>query len=125
VDSGFDAFAASYLTYGVTLSGVEVPLGLDLSGYSGFQLNFAGVATSGALGVTIVVFLPGGDAYSSGLPAVLPPYANPISIEYPFSDFSKPGGLTQADVSDISYIVIEVGGGGFVSYGITSFQAFN
>jgi hypothetical protein len=56
---------------------------------------------------------------------VLPTYANPISIDFPFSGFNKPGGLTQADASDIDYIVIEAYGGGFASFGIASLQALN
>jgi hypothetical protein len=124
LDAGFGTVGGVDVGYGFTTSGVETPLNLDLGGYSGFQLNFAGVATSEDLGVIIAVFLHNGGAYVSGLPNALPPYANPISIEYPFSGFSKPGGLTQADVSDISYIVIEAYGGGYASYGITSFQAY-
>lgn len=121
VDTGFGTVPGSYITYGVTLTGTEAPLGLDLSGYSGFQLNFAGVASSEDLGVTIVVFPHDGNNCGYGM--VLPTYANPISIDFPFSGFNKPGGLTQADASDIDYIVVEAGGGGFSSFGITSFQA--
>jgi hypothetical protein len=53
---------------------------------------------------------------------VLPTYANPISIDSPFSGFNKTGGLTQTDTSDIDYILIEAYGGGFASFGITSFK---
>jgi hypothetical protein len=56
---------------------------------------------------------------------VLPPYTNPISIDFPFAGFNKSGGLTQADVSNIDFIVVQAQGGGFASFGITSFQAVN
>jgi hypothetical protein len=123
LDAGFGTVAASDITYGVTLAGVAAPLGLDLSGFSGFQLNFAGVASSEDLGVIIVVFPHDGN--NAAYEQVLPTYANPISIHFPFSGFNTPGGLTQTDVSDIDYIVIEAYGGGFASFGITSFQAIN
>ena len=123
VDAGFGTVPGLDIGYGFTLSGTEVPLGLDLGGYSAFQLNFAGIATSEDLGAIIAVFLHSGGNYASEL--VLPTYANPISIDFPFSGFNKPGGLTQADVSDIDYIVIETFGGGFASYGITSFEAID
>jgi hypothetical protein len=123
LDAGFGTVGASDITYGVTLAGVEAPLSLDLSGYSGFQLNFAGVASSEDLGVIIAVFPH--DGHSCAYGQVLPTYANPISIDFPFSGFNTPGGLTQADASDIDYIVIEAYGGGFASFGITSFQAVN
>jgi hypothetical protein len=123
VDAGFGTVAAADITYGVTLTGVEAPLGLDLSGYTGFQLNFAGIASSEDLGVAIVVFPHDGN--NCAYEMVLPTYANPISIDFPFSGFNKTGGLTQADASDIDYIVIEAFGGGYASFGITSFQAIN
>ena len=121
LDAGFGTVAASDITYGVTLTGVEAPLGLNLSAYTGFQLDFAGVASSEDLGVTIVVFPHDGN--NCAYEMVLPTYANPISINFPFSGFNKAGGLTQTDTSDIDYIVIEAYGGGFASFGITSFQA--
>jgi hypothetical protein len=121
LDAGFGTVPGSYLTYGVTLTGVEAPLGLDLGGYTGFRLNFAGVASSEDLGVAIVVFPHDGNNCAYEL--VLPTYANPIAIDFPFSGFNKPGGLTQADASDIDYIVIEAYGGGYASFGVTSFQA--
>jgi hypothetical protein len=121
LDAGFGTVPGSYMTYGVTLTGVEAPLGLDLGGYTGFRLNFAGVASSEDLGVAIVVFPHDGNNCAYEL--VLPTYANPIAIDFPFSGFNKSGGLTQADASDIDYIVIEAYGGGYASFGVTSFQA--
>src|SRR5579863_3388267 len=123
LDAGFGTAGATDITYGVTLTGVPAPLGLNLSGYSGFQLNFAGIASSEDLGVIVVVFPHDGNncAYEK----VLPTYANPISIDFPFSGFNKPGGLTQFDASDVDYIVIEAYGGGYASFGITAFQAIN
>src|SRR5579863_4503166 len=37
IDSGFGSSASVSIGYGFTLAGVEVPLGLNLDGYSGFQ----------------------------------------------------------------------------------------
>jgi hypothetical protein len=101
-------------------------LALDLGAYSGFQLNFAGISSSESLYVVITVFPHSGGYFDSEI--VLPPNGNAFSVAFPFSGFTKGGGgggLTQADVSDIDFINIEVGGGGFVSFGITSFQAVN
>jgi hypothetical protein len=123
LDAGFGTVGGSDITYGVTLTGANAPLGLNLGTYTGFQLNFAGVASSEDLGVIVVVFPHDGN--SCAYEKVLPTYANQISIDFPFSGFNKTGGLTQADASDIDYIVIEAYGGGYASFGITSFQAIN
>lgn len=56
VDSGFGCSANLQLGYGYTLAGAEAPLGLNLEGYSGFQLNFQGVATSEELIVVITIW---------------------------------------------------------------------
>jgi hypothetical protein len=53
------------------------------------------------------------------------PPGNPFAQSLPFSSFSKPGGLTQADVSEIDYIDIVLSGGGTYTFGMTSFQAVN
>jgi len=55
----------------------------------------------------------------------LPPNGNAFSVSFPFSGFQGGGGggLTQADVSNISFIAVQAGGGGFASFGLTSFQA--
>jgi hypothetical protein len=126
VDAGFFDPSALSISYGFSLSGVEVPLSLDLGAYSGFRLNFAGVSTSESLYVAITVF-PHSGGYDDAV-VVLPPNGNAFSVAFPFSGFTNGvggGALTQADVSDIDFIVIETGGGGFVSFGITSFQAVN
>ena len=122
-DSGFGSVAAVQVSYGVTLTGVQSPLGLDLDGYSRFRLKFIGVATTVDLSVFVIVYPHDGDVCAYQV--VLPPYANPIAIDFPFSGFNKPGGLTQADVSNIDYVVVQAQGGGFASFGITSFQAIN
>lgn len=126
VDAGFGC--ASYIStgYGFTLAGAEVPLGLDLFGYSGFQLNFQGVATSEELIVVITVWPQSGGYYN--FEVVLPsPNPNAFSLSFPFSGFVKGGGgggLTQADVSNINFIVVQAEGLS-ASFGITSFQAVN
>ena len=105
--------------------GGEVPLKLNLDGYSGFQLNFQGLATSEELNVVITVWPQSGGYYN--FEVVLPsPNPSAFSLSFPFSGFKggSGGGLTQADVSNISFIVVQAGGLG-ASFGITSFQAVN
>jgi hypothetical protein len=126
VDAGFAC--ASYIStgYGFTLAGAEAPLGLNLDGYSGFQLNFQGLATSEELIVVITVWPQSGGYYN--FEVVLPsPNPNAFSLPFPFSGFVKAGGgggLTQADVSNINFIVVQAEGPS-ASFGITSFQAVN
>jgi hypothetical protein len=119
IDAGFGCAASVSIAYGFTLAGAEAPLGLNLDRYSGFQLNFQGVATSESLLVFITVF-PQSGGYSN-LEVVLPPNSNAFSVSFPFSGFA--GGLTQADLSNISFITVLAEGGGFASFGLTSFQA--
>jgi hypothetical protein len=126
VDAGFGCAANLQIGYGFTLAGAEVPLGLDLGGYSGFQLNFQGIATSEELLVVIAVWPQSGGYYE--LEVVLQPNTNAFPVSFPFSGFVKGGGgggLTQADVSNINYVAVLAEGGGFASFGITSFQAVN
>jgi len=117
VDNGFGDITGLQIEYGYTLAGLQAPLGLSLAGYSGFQLNFAGVAAYESMIVTIVVYLPDGTYHS--FEVVLPPNGNAFSTAFPFSGFSA-GGLTQSDVSNIQTIVIQTEG---ESFAITSFQA--
>lgn len=123
VDAGFSCGTSISSSYGFTLAGAEVPLGLDLYGYSGFQLNFQGIATSESLYVVITVWPQSGVPYN--FEVVLPPNGNAFSVSFPFSGFQGGGGggLTQADVSNISFIAVQAGGGGFASFGLTSLQA--
>lgn len=125
IDSGFGSSASVSIGYGFTLAGVDVPLGLNLDGYSGFQLNFQGIATSESLLVVITVFPQSGGYYN--FEVVLPPNGNAFSVSFPFSGFAggAGGGLTQADVSNISFITVLAEGGGFASFGLTSFQAIH
>ena len=123
VDGGFGVTPALWIFYGETLSGAEVPLGLNLAGYSGFQLNFAGLSTSEAL-LAINTVWPHDNGVPHSLELVLGPEANPTSVDFPFSTFSA-GGLSQTDLSDIDYIFIQVQDGVSASWGITAFQAIN
>ncbi len=123
VDAGFGVTPALWIFYGENLSGMKVPLGLNLAGYSGFQLNFAGISTQQAL-LAIITVWPHDNGTPHQLEVELTPEENPISVGFPFSSFSA-GGLTQADASDIDYIFIQVQDGLSASWGITSFQAVN
>jgi hypothetical protein len=114
---------ALWIFYGETLSGTEVPLGLDLAGYSGLQLDFAGISTTEAL-LAIITVWPHDNLVPHSLELVLAPEVDPISVDFPFSSFSD-GGLTQTDLSDIDYIFIQVQDGVSASWGITAFQAVN
>jgi hypothetical protein len=123
VDGGFGVTPALWIFYGETLSGTEIPLGLNLAEYSGFQLNFAGLSTSGAL-LAIITVWPHDNGVPHSLELVLTPEANPTSLGFPFSMFSA-GGLSQNDLSDIDYIFIQVQDGVSASWGVTAFQAVN
>lgn len=124
VDTAVGAVTATSIGYGFTVSGAQTPLGLNLGGYSGFQLNIAGIATSESLIVVITVWPHSGGYFD--IEVVLPPSGNPIPEVLPFSSFNQGGGggsLTQSDVSDIDYISIQAQGGGFASFVFTSFAA--
>ncbi len=124
VDAGFGCAASLELGYGFTLAGTETPLGLNLDGYSGFRLNFQGVATSEELLVVVTIWPQSGQYWNYEV--VLPPDGNAFSVSFPFSGFRNGvggAGLTQADVSNINFISILAEGGGFASFGLTSFQA--
>jgi len=124
VDAGFAAIPAVMLSYGFTTSGQQVPLALNLGFYTRFRLNFAGVASSESLAVVITVWPHTGDDYD--LEFVLPPSGNPFSLDFPFSSFNKGlggVGLSSSAASDIDYIVVQAQGGGYASFGITSFEA--
>jgi hypothetical protein len=126
VDSGFGVVGAVQIIYGATVSGKQAPLGLNLGGYSAFRLNFAGIATSQSLLVVITVWPHSGGYFD--LVVVLPPSGNPFPLDFPFASFKKGGvggGLTQSDVGNIDYIDVQAQGGGFASFGITSFEAVN
>jgi hypothetical protein len=123
IDAGFGCAPGMSIGYGFTLAGAEAPLGLNLDGYSSFQLNFQGIATSEELLVVITVWPQSGGYYD--FEVVLPPDGNAFSVSFPFSGFSGGGGggLTQTDLSNINFIAVQAEGGGFASFGITSFQA--
>jgi hypothetical protein len=123
VDAGFGVTPALWVFYGENLSGTKVPLGLNLGGYSSFQLNFAGISTQAALLAVITVW-PHDNGVPHQLELPLSPEEDPVSIVFPFSGFSA-GGLTQADVGNIDYIFIQVQDGLTASWGITTFQAVN
>ncbi len=123
VDAGFGVTPALWIFYGETLSGTEVPLGLNLAGYSGFRLNFAGISTTEAL-LAIITVWPHDNGVPHDLELVLSPEVNPISVDFPFSTFSA-GGLSQTDLGDIDYIFIQVQDGVSASWGITAFEAVN
>ena len=127
VDTGFQANSGLQIFYGINLSGVEVPMGLNLGAYSGLQLNFAGLASAEGLNVIIEIDPSSGGYYESV--ASLNTGVNAFSVGFPFSSFLRGGSgvpLTAAEVSDINYIVIIFDGTGSTdSFGITSFQAVN
>jgi hypothetical protein len=125
VDAGFGCASYISTSYGFTLAGADAPLGLNLDGYSGFKLNFQGLATSEELIVVITVWPKSGGYYN--FEVVLPsPNPNAFSLSFPFSGFvgGGGGGLTQADVNNINFIVVQAEGLS-ASFGITSFQAVN
>ena len=123
VDAGFGCAANIEIDYGFNLAGSEVPLGLNLDGFTGFQLNFQGVATSEELIVVITIWPQTGGYWDYEI--VLPPNPNAFPLSFPFSGFrnGEGGSLTQTDLSNINFIAVLAEGGGSASFGLTSFQA--
>ena len=122
VDTGFQAASALTVGYGFSVHGKEVPLGLDLSSYTGLQLNFAGSSSLFNLDVLVEIWPSSGGYYTSG--AILAPSYYPYSVSLPFTGFTGSVG-GPLDPSDINYIIIEFYAGYAQSYGITSLQAYN
>ena len=118
-EADFGIYPGLQIYYGYTLNGAPAPLGLNLGGYSAFQLNFAALSNFEPLGVEIAVWLHNGNVYAQQ--ALLPP-STAFSADFPFSKFTG-GGLTQSDVSQIDYIGV-VTWGGTATFGITSFKVY-
>ncbi|MGA7078613.1 MAG: hypothetical protein WBQ43_01815 [Terriglobales bacterium] len=126
VEGGFQIATALDIIYGVTLEGVQAPLGLNLGTYSGLQLNFAGIASTESLLVIVQVYPQSGGIYEDEV-ALQPTDADTI-LTMPYSSFLADSGaaLTQTEASNINYLLIIAEGGGTTdSFGITSFQAVN
>jgi hypothetical protein len=117
VDGGFGVVPGVQIYYGFADATTPAPLGLNLSGYSRFRLNFAGISTADVLGVEIAVWSHSGSVYAAQV--LLSPAVDEFSQDFLFSSFS-PSAL---DPSDIDTIGIVTWGGGTNSYGITSFEA--
>src|ERR1700722_20245388 len=106
VDGGFGDVPGVQIYYGFANATTPAPLGLDLSGYSAFQLTFAGMATEEVLGIEIAVWTHSGAVYGTQLSLL--PTPNVTSVDFPFSSF-QPAAL---DASDIDTIGIVTWGGG-------------
>lgn len=121
VNSGFGVAFSALVSYGTMQNPPGRPLGLNLSAYSAFQINLAGLSASVGL-VAEVVLRPHGSTllHDAGVGLVHPPSENPFSITYPWSSFNnQPFAL-----NDIDGIQVILGGGGLtITFGITSFQA--
>ena len=122
VDTGFQAASALTVGYGFSVHGKEVPLGLDLSSYTGLQLNFAGSSSLFNLDVLVEIWPSSGGYYTSG--QILAPSYYPYSVSLPFTGFTGSEG-GPLDPSDINYIIIEFYAGYNQEYGVTSLQAYN
>jgi hypothetical protein len=124
VDAGFQENSPLQIVYGFNLSGDEVPLGLNLSAYSGLQVNFAGIATDESLYLILEIAPSSGGTYVSEV--LLPSSATATGVLLPYTSFTDGSGavLTQAEARDISYIEIQAGAA-WSSFGITSLQAAN
>jgi hypothetical protein len=125
VQAGFLDDSVLQIIYGVNSAGAETPLGLDLSAYSGLQLNLPAIATDESLYLIIEIDPSSGGYYTSEVEVQSTP--NPSSISFPYTSFTKGGTgavLTQAEASDISYIYIQAGAS-WSNFGITSFNAVN
>jgi hypothetical protein len=125
VDAGFLEDSTLQIVYGVTLSGENAPLGLNLGAYSGLQLNLPAISTDESLYLIIEIDPSSGGYYTSEVE--VPSTPNGSSISFPYTSFTQGGTgniLTQAEASDIDYIYIQAGAS-WSSFGITSFQAVN
>ena len=127
VDTGFQVPSALEIFYGTTTKGVETPLGLNLGAYSGLQLNFAGVISTEGIDVVVEVWPSSGGYYALGQEVAT--NGSSFTVGFPFTGFTGAGGtLTQAETTDISYIVIVIEGSGDPditdSFAITSLQAY-
>jgi len=126
VDSGFQNDSSLQIFYG-TNKKEEVPLGLNLGAYSGLQLNFAGVISAQGIDVVVEIWPSSGGYYALGQEVAT--NGSSFTVGFPFTGFTGAGGtLTQAETTDISYIVIVIEGSGDPditdSFAITSFQAY-
>jgi hypothetical protein len=127
VNSGFGVAFGGQVNYGTMQTGpvgaapTGPALGLNLGKYSGFRINFAGIAASVGLVATVVV----GSRSTPGLlhdfeKGPLPPSQSPFSVDYLWTGFDN----GPFDPSDIDGIQILLAGGGLtITYGITSFAA--
>jgi len=123
VEAGFLDDSALQIFYGVTLSGADAPLGLNLSDYSGLQLNLPAIATDESLYLIIEIDPSSGGYYTSEVE--VPSTPNASSISFPYTSFTQGGTgnvLTPAEASDINYIYIQAGAS-WSSFGITSLKA--
>jgi hypothetical protein len=123
VQAGFLDDSALQIFYGVTTTGAAAPLGLNLSAYSGLQLDLRAIATDESLYLIIEIDPSSGGYYTSELE--VPSTPNPSTISFPYTSFTKGGTgavLTQAEASDIDYIYIQAGAS-WSSFGITSLKA--
>jgi hypothetical protein len=119
VNTGFGSTSGLQAWYGQAPNGTPEPLGLDLSAFSAFRLNFAqGIATQEALLVNIAV----NDKYTFGNEFV-PAGPDPFSFDFLFSSYNKNLGLPPFDPSTIDSIAILAQGGRTASFGIASFWA--
>jgi|HubBroStandDraft_3_1064219.scaffolds.fasta_scaffold16872_3 hypothetical protein len=125
VDAGFLEDSTLQIVYGVTLSGENAPLGLNLGAYSGLQLNLPAISTDESLYLIIEIDPSSGGYYTSEVE--VPSTPNASSISFPYTSFTQGGTgniLTQAEASDIDYIYIQAGAA-WSSFGITSLDAVN
>jgi len=114
---------SSVLTIGYGFGPEEnTPLGLNLGAYSGLELNFAGSCSTFNLEAIMEVW-PASGGYHASNQAETPKCSYASNVTFPYTSFNY-GGLTQAEASDISYIVIELGSGYSQNYGITSLEAY-
>ena len=102
------------------------PLGLNLGGYSGFQLNFQGIATSQSLIVVITVWPHSGGYYGvevgCRLTGMLSPWLSRFQVSVKEAAEAVSTRSTSAtSTTSLSRRRAEA----FASFGITSFQAIN
>jgi hypothetical protein len=113
VSAGYKSSPRLDVVYGASSS-----LGLDLTGFDRFRVNFDG--SDLVLNFNIVVFTPTGWRQTG---CNLDPILNPLSIDFPFADFTGPGASEFTSLSGIDFIFQSGSAVGANDFAVRSFEA--
>ena len=120
-NAGIKVFTRLEVSYGVdTKTGENAPLGLNLSSYDRFRVNFD--SNDLVLNFNILVFGANGGISQSGVNHI--PNITATNVDFLFSSFTS--NATPADFSNISFIVLIFQSGSAIGandFAVTSFAA--